>query len=197
MLVTPLYAAAAAAAAAKLLQSYPTLCDPINGSPPGSPAPEILQARTLEWVAISFPMHESENEVVQSFPTLCDPMDCGLPGSSIHGIFQARLLEWGAIAFSNSLVWQWEIGHPLSLISLRCIVSTCIYLINLTVCNQSPNTATPWIWCCALRLWYLLLGHSFFHIWTAALVCYIFDTTCWTTVFTGRRAERFSSCLYL
>ena len=44
----------AAATAAKLLQSCPTLCDPIDGSPPGSPVPGILQARTLEWVAISF-----------------------------------------------------------------------------------------------------------------------------------------------
>ena len=44
----------AAAAAAKLLQSCPTLCDPIDDSPPGSPVPGILQARTLEWVAISF-----------------------------------------------------------------------------------------------------------------------------------------------
>ena len=43
-----------AAAAAKSLQSCPTLCDPIDGSPPGSPFPGILQARTLEWVAISF-----------------------------------------------------------------------------------------------------------------------------------------------
>jgi len=40
--------------AAKSLQSCPTLCDPIDGSPPGSPIPGILQARTLEWVAISF-----------------------------------------------------------------------------------------------------------------------------------------------
>ena len=45
---------AAAAAAAKSLQSCPTLCDPIDGSPPGSPVPGILQARTLEWVAFSF-----------------------------------------------------------------------------------------------------------------------------------------------
>jgi len=45
---------AAAAAAAKSLQSCPTLCDPIDGSLPGSPVPWILQARTLEWVAISF-----------------------------------------------------------------------------------------------------------------------------------------------
>ena len=44
----------AAAAAAKLLQPCPTLYDPIDGSPPGSPVPGILQARTLEWVAISF-----------------------------------------------------------------------------------------------------------------------------------------------
>ena len=44
----------AAAAAAKSLQSCPTLCDPIHSSPPGSPVPGILQARTLEWVAISF-----------------------------------------------------------------------------------------------------------------------------------------------
>ena len=42
------------AAAAKSLQSCPTLCDPIDCSPPGSPVPGILQARTLEWVAISF-----------------------------------------------------------------------------------------------------------------------------------------------
>ena len=46
--------AAAAVAAAKLLQLCPTLCDPIDGSPPGSPIPGILQERTLEWVAISF-----------------------------------------------------------------------------------------------------------------------------------------------
>ena len=44
----------AATAAAKSLQSCPTLCNPIDGSPPGSPVPGILQARTLEWVAISF-----------------------------------------------------------------------------------------------------------------------------------------------
>ena len=48
------YTAAAAAAAAKLGQSCPTLCDPIDGSPTGSPVPGILQARKLEWVAISF-----------------------------------------------------------------------------------------------------------------------------------------------
>ena len=46
--------------AAKSLQSCPTLCNPIDSSPPGSPVHGILEAITLEWVAISFPMHESE-----------------------------------------------------------------------------------------------------------------------------------------
>jgi len=51
---TPKFLYLSAAVAAKSLQSCLTLCDPINGSPPGSPVPGILQARTLEWVAISF-----------------------------------------------------------------------------------------------------------------------------------------------
>ena len=51
---THIHTHTAAAAAAKSLQSCPTLCDPIDGSPPGSPVPGILQARALEWVAISF-----------------------------------------------------------------------------------------------------------------------------------------------
>ena len=49
-----------AAAAAKSLQSCPTLCDPIDSSPPGSPVPRILRARPLEWVAFPCPMHESD-----------------------------------------------------------------------------------------------------------------------------------------
>ena len=89
-----------AAAAAKLLQLCPTLRDPINGSPPGSAVPGFLQARTLEWIAISFPIAwkwkvKSESEVAQSCLTLRDPMNCSLPGSSVHGVFQARALEWG------------------------------------------------------------------------------------------------------
>ena len=82
-------------ATAKLLQSCPTLCDPRDGSPPGSPVPRILQARTLEWVAISFPSAWKWKVKVKSCSTHCDPMDCSLPGSSIHGIFQARVLELG------------------------------------------------------------------------------------------------------
>ena len=98
------YMLPAAAAAAKSLQSCPTLCDPIDGSPPGSPVPGILQARTLEWVAISFSnawKWKGKVKSLRSCPTPSDPMDCSLPGSSVHGIFQARVLEWVAIAFSK------------------------------------------------------------------------------------------------
>ena len=90
-------------AAAKSLQSCPTLCDPIDGSPPGSIVLGILQARTLEWVAISCSNAWKWKMKVKSLShvQLSDPMDCSPPGSSIHGIFQARVLEWGAIAFSE------------------------------------------------------------------------------------------------
>ena len=94
------------AAAAESLQSCLTLCHPIDGSPPGSPIPGILQARTLEWVAISFSNAWKWKVKVRLFSlTLSDPMDCSLPGSSIHGTFQARILEWGAIAFSDIYVY--------------------------------------------------------------------------------------------
>ena len=96
------YCLFAAAAAAKSLQLCPTLCDPIDGSPPGSPIPGILQARTLEWGATAFSnaWKWKVKVKVKSCPTLSDPMDCSLPGSFVHGIFQARVLEWGATAFS-------------------------------------------------------------------------------------------------
>ena len=90
----------AATAAAKLLQSCPTLCDPIDGSPPGCPIPGILQARTLEWVAISFSSARKWKVKVKSL-SLSDPMDCS---SLVHGIFQAGVLEWGVIAFSRWLL---------------------------------------------------------------------------------------------
>ena len=82
------------AAAAKLLQSCLTLCDPIDGSPPGSLMPGF--SRQEHWSGLPFPspMHKSEKwKWSRSDPTLSDPMDCSLPGSSIHGIFQARVLQ--------------------------------------------------------------------------------------------------------
>ena len=87
-------------AAAKSLQSCPTLCDPIDGSPLGSPRPRDSPG-TNTGVGGHFLLQrmkvKSESEVAQSCPTFSDPMDCSLPGPSIHGIFQARVLEWVAI----------------------------------------------------------------------------------------------------
>ena len=114
------------AAAAKSLQSCPTLCDPINSSPPGSTVPGILQARTLEWVAISFSSAwrwrssystAAAAKSLQSCPTLCDPIDSSPPGSPVPEILQARTLEWVAISFSNA--WKWKVkGKSLSRVRL-------------------------------------------------------------------------------
>ena len=93
----------AAAAAAKPLQSCPTLCDPIDGSPPGSCPWDSPGKNTgvgchflLQCMKVT-----SESEVAQSCPTLCDLMDCSLPVSSVHGIFQALILEWVAMLSSR------------------------------------------------------------------------------------------------
>ena len=85
-----------ATATAKSLQSCPTLCDPIPG---------ILQARTLEWVAISFSNAWKWKVKVKSLSyvwLLVTPWTVTLPASSIHGILQARVLEWIAVAYSES-----------------------------------------------------------------------------------------------
>ena len=105
------------AAAAKSLQSCPTLCDPIDSSPPCSPIPGILQARhcLLQCMKV-----KSESEVAQSCLTLSNPMDCSLSGYSFHGIFQARVLEWFAIAFSwsrttsNQILFLWLFLYALN-----------------------------------------------------------------------------------
>ena len=107
------------AAAAKSLQSCPTLCDPIDGSPPGSLVPEILQARTLEWVAISFSIAWKWKVKVKLLSR--SPMDCSPPGSSVHGVFQARVLEWGAITSSDLSLAQENIKVQ-SKVSTKCVL---------------------------------------------------------------------------
>ena len=96
-----------AAATAKSRQSCPTLCDPIDGSPPGSRSWDSPGKNT--GVGCHFLLQcmkvKSEREVAQSCLTLGDPTDCSLAGSSVHGISQARVLEWGAIAFSSFRVY--------------------------------------------------------------------------------------------
>ena len=92
-----------AAAAAKSLQSCLTLCDPWDGSPPGSPIPGILQARTLKWVAISFSnawkwkVKVKSRSRVQLFAT---PWTAAYQAPPSMG-FSRQVLEWGAIAFSD------------------------------------------------------------------------------------------------
>ena len=115
---------------AKSLQSCPTLCDPTDSSPPGSPVPGILQARTVEWVAISFSNACKRKVKVKllSRVRLSDPMDCSLPGSSVHGIFQARVLEWVAIVFSEFFMLSF-------LHFLVCFLSPV---------GWTPDTASQW-----------------------------------------------------
>ena len=133
---------------AKSLQSCPTLCDPVDGSPSGSPVPGILQARTR--VGCHFLLQrmkvKSESEVTQSCLTIRDPMDCSLPGFSIHGIFQARVLEWGAISyfvilidflldgFHCQAIFQEGLMDPPSLASWT--------LTSFTTCFQCPLLLT-------------------------------------------------------
>ena len=90
------------AAAAKPRQSWLTLCDSVDGSPPGSHPWDSPGKNT--GVGCHFLLQrmkvKSESKVAQLCPTFHDPMDCSLPGSSVHGISQARVLKYVAIAFS-------------------------------------------------------------------------------------------------
>ena len=88
---------------AKSLQSCPILCDPIDGSPPGSPVHGILQARTLEWVAISFSNAWKWKVKVKSFSPVWPsaiPWTAAYQAPLSMGFSRQRVLEWGAIAFS-------------------------------------------------------------------------------------------------
>ena len=114
-----------ASAAAKSLQSCLTLCDPIDGSPPGSPVPGILQARTLEWVAIPSPMHESEKGK-WSLSVLSNPQ---WP----HGLQPSRLLH------------PWDFPGKSTGVGCHCLLreGTMLREIKWTHSVVS-NSATPW-----------------------------------------------------
>ena len=93
--------------AAKSLQSCPTLCDPRDSSPPGSPIPGIFQVRRLEWVAISFPSAwkwKVKVKLLSRVRLFSNPMDCSLPGSSIHGIFWQEY--WSGVPLPSPLVYM-------------------------------------------------------------------------------------------
>ena len=95
MIVASILHSSLAAAAAKSLQLCPTLCDPIDGSLPGSAVPGILQARTLEWVAISFSNRELKrfcfySHLCMSFTTLVS----GKPNSELTAICSRCSGHW-------------------------------------------------------------------------------------------------------
>ena len=100
-----------ASAAAQSLQSRPTLCDPTDGSPPGSPGPGILQARTLEWAAIAFSnawKWKVKVKLLSHVWPSATPWTAAFQAPpSMHGIFQARVLEWGTIALNDHKSWNW------------------------------------------------------------------------------------------
>ena len=126
----------AAAAAAKFIQSCLTLCDLTDGSPPGSSVPGILQARTLDRVAISLSNACMHAKLLQTCPTLCDPMDSSPPGSSVHRILQARILEWVAISFSHN-----------SVVSRILFQSTFVWIMKLKLRKLATtlgNTTSNW-----------------------------------------------------
>ena len=114
---------AAAAAAATSLQSCPTLCDPIDGSPPGSPVPGILQARTLEWVAISF---SSAWKWKVKAKSLSRVQLLATPCTAAH---QAPL----SMGLSRQEYWS---GVPLPSPSIT-IVCSILYLASASQCNIS------------------------------------------------------------
>ena len=102
------------AAAAKSLQSYPTLCNPIDGSPPGSPIPGIVQARKLEWVAISF-----SNAGKVKVKSLSRVRLLATPGTAAHqappSLGFSRQEYWSGVSLpSPVLYWHFTILNYIS-----------------------------------------------------------------------------------
>ena len=92
---------------AKSLQSCPTLCDPIDGSPPGSPVPGILQARTLEWVAISFSSAWKWKVKVKSLSRvrlLATPWPAAYQAPPLMGF--SRQECWSGVSYTISAKWS-------------------------------------------------------------------------------------------
>ena len=119
----------AAAAAAKSLQLCPTLCDPTDGSPPGSPVPGILQARTLEWVAISFSNAWKWNVKVKSF---CCVQPSATPCTAAY---QA---PW-SMGFSRQEYWSGVplYGCSIVLLFIHRLMDFWIILESLGFCEKT------------------------------------------------------------
>ena len=115
-----LVSSALAAAAAKLPQSCPTLCDPRDGSPPDSPVPGILQARTLEWGAIAFSSAwkwKVKGKSLSRVRLFTIPRTAAYQAPPSMGFSRQEYWEWGAIAFSTCIgrqvLYHWHhLGSP-------------------------------------------------------------------------------------
>ena len=109
------------AAAAKSLQSCPTLCDPIDGSPPGSPIPGILQARTLDWVAISFSDACKWKVKVKSLSRVRPP---ATPWTAAHqapssmGISKQEYQS--GVPLPSPTIWVKEINNTRDVLGITC-----------------------------------------------------------------------------
>ena len=128
-----------AAAAAKSLQSCPTLSDPIDGSPPGSPVPGILQARTLEWVAISFSnawKWKLKVKLLSCIRLLATPWTAAYQAPPSMGF--SRQEYWRGVplpfpiigigyGFSSSHVWMWELDYKESWV----LKNWCFWIVVL------------------------------------------------------------------
>ena len=147
-----------AAAAVKSLQLCPTLCDPIDGSPPGSPVPGILQARTLEWVAISF---SNAWKWTQLCPTQ-QPHGLQPTRFSVYGIFQARVLAWGAsgkplVEPINSQHCPLSVRHDwMTSLSLSCIGEGNGNPLQCS-CLENPRDGEAWL---AAVCWLTSMGSN-------------------------------------
>ena len=120
-------------AAAKSLQLCPTLCDPMDGSPPGSPVPGKNTGVGYHFLLQCMKV-KRKSEVAQSCLTLSIPMDCSPPGSSVHGIFQARVLEWESTGVLPS---------PVDVLVCPNLLGICALLgylyINLNLCHDDSK----------------------------------------------------------
>ena len=133
----------AAAGAAKSLQSCLTLCDPIDSSPPGSSVPGILQARILEWVAISFSNICIHAKSFQSCPTLCNPMDSS-PQAPLSTGF-SRQEYWSGLPFPSPKEGSKQ---------------TQLSRFRKNHKNLKPFGSTSLCVCCVFCLIFLLLWHG-------------------------------------
>ena len=128
-----------ASAAAESLQSCPTLCDPIDGSPPGSPVPGILQVRTLGWIAISFSSAWKWKVKVKSLSCI------RLPATPWTAAYQAspsigfsRQEYWSGVPSPSPISGAWLSYSETQQISEQLQNSTHTYLVNLLFISTYP-----------------------------------------------------------